>query len=112
MEIRELLTAHVTRFNSAIESGRFEEMVQHFADDAVMIFDGVPVGPFEGRDEILAAYAARPPDDRLLPLEVLASSPDSIATSYAWSSAPDDRAGTMTLDRKGDLITRLVVRFE
>lgn len=112
MEIHDLLAAHVTRFNVAIESGRFDEMVQHFADDAQMFFEGAPVGPFVGRHAIEEAYSSQPPDDRLVPLEILASNPDSIEISYAWSVAPDHRAGTMTLERKGDMITRLTVRFE
>lgn len=112
MEINGLLTAHVTRFNTAVESGRFDEIVEHFADDAELVFEGVPLGPFVGRDAIAAAYASQPPDDRLVPLEIIDSSPNSIEVSYAWSVASDRRAGTMTLERRGDLITRLTVRFE
>lgn len=44
MEVAELLAAHVERSNAAVVSGRFDEMVSHFAEDAVMSFEGVPVG--------------------------------------------------------------------
>jgi hypothetical protein len=102
MEVTDLLSAHVDRFNSAVVSGIFDEMVAHFSDDAVMTFEGMPAGPFRGREEIAGAYRAQPPDD----------GPDSLEVSYAWSIAPDHRAGTMMIERRGDLITRLVVRFE
>ena len=87
-------------------------MVAHFTEDATMSFEGVPVGPFQGREAIADAYAARPPDDQLFLLEVLDKDADSIEVSYAWAIAPDRRAGTMTIERRGDLISRLVVRFE
>jgi steroid Delta-isomerase len=112
MEVRDLLNAHVDRFNSAVVSGSFDEMVVHFSDDAVMTFEGVPVGPFRGPAEIAAAYRAQPPDDQLVLLEVLDDGPDFLEVSYAWSIAPDHRAGTMRIERRDDLITRLVVRFE
>lgn len=112
MDIGLLLNAHVDRFNAAVVSGNFDEMVAHFTDDATMTFEGVPVGPFHGREAIAAAYAARPPDDQMVLLEVLNKSPESIEVSYSWTIAPDRRAGTMTIERRGDLISRLVVRFE
>lgn len=112
MEVTDLLSAHVDRFNSAVVSGIFDEMVAQFSDDAVMTFEGMPVGPFRGREEIAGAYRAKPPDDQLVLLEVLNDGPDSLEVSYAWSIAPDHRAGTMMIERRGDLITRLVVRFE
>lgn len=112
MEVSELLEAHIERFNAAVFTGRFDEMVAHFAEDAVMSFEGVPVGPFFGRAAIAAAYAAQPPDGQLVVLEVLGSSADTIEVSYAWAVAPEQRAGTMALERRDDLITRLAVRFE
>jgi hypothetical protein len=93
-------------------SGGFDEMVAHLTEDAVMYFEGVPVGPFRGRKEIAAAYGAQPPDDQLVSLEILDSGPDFIDVSYAWAIAPDRRAGTMRIERPGDLITLLIVRFE
>lgn len=112
MEINELVAAHTAGFNEAVASGDFSDMVRWFAPDAEMVFEGVPVGPFQGRDAIAAAYTSQPPDDEMRVLEVLSSTPDSIEVAYAWSVAPDHRAGTMTLERNGDSITRLVVRFE
>ena len=112
MEVTDLLNAHVDRFNSAVISGSFDEMVVHFSDDAVMRFEGVPVGPFRGREEIAGAYRAQPPDDQLVLLEILDNGPDFVEVSYAWSIAPDHRAGTMRIERRDDLITQLAVRFQ
>lgn len=112
MDITTVLNAHIDRFNSAVISGRFDEMVAQFSEDAIMSFEGLAVGPFQGRDAIAAAYAAQPPDDQLVPLEVLDKGVDFIDVSYAWAIAPDHRAGTMTIEREGNLITRLIVRFE
>jgi hypothetical protein len=112
MEVTDLLKAHVDRFNSAVVSGTFDEMVVHFSDDAVMTFEGLPVGPFRGREEIAGAYRALPPDDQLVLLEVLNDGPNFVEVSYAWSIAPDHRAGTMMIEHRDDLIARLVVRFE
>ena len=112
MEITTLLNAHVDRFNAAVATGDFDEMTAHFTEDATMSFEGVPVGPFRGRDAIAEAYRARPPDDQLVLLEILEHRSDLIEVSYAWAIAPDHRAGTMTFERRGDLISRLTVRFE
>ena len=112
VDITDLVRTHIDRFNAAVVSGRFDEMVAHSTADATMSFKGVPVGPFQGREAIAEAYAARPPDDQLLLLELLYQDDDSVDMSYAWVVDPDRRAGTMTIERRGDLISRLVVRFE
>jgi steroid delta-isomerase len=60
-----VLDAHVRRFNEAVRLGDFAEMVRGFAADAEMVFEGVPVGPFVGRDAIAEAYARQPPSDEV-----------------------------------------------
>ena len=61
-----LLVAHVERFNEAVRSGDYAPMLEAFAPDAEMVFEGVPAGPFVGREAIAAAYAAQPPTDEVL----------------------------------------------
>ena len=51
-----ILEEHVKRFNAGVRSGDFTPMLENFGDDATMTFEGVPVGPFAGRDEIAQAY--------------------------------------------------------
>ena len=107
----ELLAAHVERFNAGVRSGDFGPMLELFADDAVLEFEGVPVGPFAGRDAIDAAYRDQPPDDQI---EVLEASEDGaeVRARYAWLRDEGRAAGDLRLTRTGDRIARLVVTFD
>ena len=64
-----LLREHVERFNAGVRSGDFGPMLAAFADDAELIFEGVPAGPFRGREAIADAYAKQPPDDEVRVLD-------------------------------------------
>jgi steroid Delta-isomerase len=106
-----LLEAHIERFNHGVRSGDFEPMLAAFAPDAEMVFEGVPVGPFLGRDAIAHAYSAQPPigEVRLLGSPRLAGG--VIVGDYAWATK-GERAGRMLLSESNGAITRLVVTFE
>ena len=41
-------------------------MLDQFADDAELAFEGVAVGPFLGKPAIAQAYVDRPPDDEIV----------------------------------------------
>ena len=56
---------HVDAFNRAVLSGDWDEFAGRFAEDAVMSFVQVPVGPFEGRTAIAAAYRENPPAETM-----------------------------------------------
>jgi steroid Delta-isomerase len=99
---------HVARFNAGVRSGDFGPMLEQFADEAEMAFEGVPVGPFVGRE---AAYREQPPDDGLDVLDRRRDGATEIA-GYAWRREPDRRAGELRLTVDGSEITRLVVTFE
>jgi len=107
----DLLADHVRRFNAAVRSGDFSPMLENFADDATMVFEGVPVGPFIGRDAIAEAYREQPPDDELDVLDVRRDG-DTLIAGYAWRRAPDVRAGELRLTVDGNRICRLVVTFD
>ena len=79
-------------------------MVAAFSEDAELVFEGIPVGPFSGRDAIGAAYAARPPDDEIVLL-------DGDGT-YAWAREPEVPAGQMFLAEGDGEIARLVIRYD
>ena len=64
-----LLHEHVSRFNAGVRSGDWSAMLELLADDAELEVVGLPVGPFVGRAEIAAAYAAQPPDDEIVLLD-------------------------------------------
>ncbi|HSC50049.1 MAG TPA: nuclear transport factor 2 family protein [Gaiellaceae bacterium] len=106
-----VLAGHVRRFNDAVRSGDFRELVDGFARDAEMSFEGVPVGPFAGRDGIAAAYAAQPPDDEIRLLGEPRVEGETVETDYAWA-AEGRRAGRMILTQRDGEISRLVVTFE
>jgi steroid delta-isomerase len=99
-----LLEGHVERFNRGVRTGDFGEMVAAFAEDAELVFEGIPVGPFRGRDAIAAAYAAQPPDDEIVLL-------DENGT-YAWSKQPELPAGQLFLTEGDGEIARLVIRYD
>jgi RimJ/RimL family protein N-acetyltransferase len=61
-----LLHDYVTVHNECVRTGDWEPLGDWFRDDAELVFDGVPIGPFQGREEIAAAYRERPPDDEVV----------------------------------------------
>jgi steroid Delta-isomerase len=107
----QLLRQHVDRFNRAVNSGEWEELTLYFTDDAELRFEGVPVGPFEGRETITAAYRDQPPDDEVRILDTAQVGDETIA-GYAWAADPGRRAGEMRLTERDGRIARLVVTFE
>ena len=106
-----LLNAHVARFNAGVRGGDFGPMVDGFTDDAEMVFEGIPVGPFRGREAIAAAYRMQPPDDEIELLDAEQDSEGRVVASYAWRRRPGVPAGTMVLETRDEQIARLVVNY-
>jgi ketosteroid isomerase-like protein len=106
-----ILEDHVERFNAGVRSGDFQPMLENFADDATMAFEGVPVGPFAGREAIARAYRDQPPDDELDVLDERREG-DTVIAGYAWRREPERRAGELRLTVDGGRISRLVVTFD
>ena len=98
-----MLREHVERFNHGVRTGDWAPMLAQFADDAELVFEGVPVGPFGGKEAIAAAYLDRPPDDEI---DLLADG------GYGWRQDAGRRAGELRLEAADGKITRLVVTFE
>ena len=86
-------------------------MLEQFADDAELAFEGVPLGPFRGKEAIAGAYAEQPPADEIVILRTRESSDDLVVADYAWRAEPKSRAGSMILRLRGAEIDRLVVTF-
>jgi hypothetical protein len=106
-----VLADHVRRFNDAVRSGDFTDMVDGFAPAAEMSFVGAPAGPFAGRDAIAAAYAEQPPDDEIRLLGEPRVDGETVETDYAWAG-DGTRAGRIVLTAGDGKIARLVVTFE
>lgn len=104
----ERLTRQVALFNEGVRTGDFGPMVAWFTDDAELVFENIPFGPFHGRNAIAAAYASQPPDDEIVLLR-LRTTGDQIVATYAWASAPDQHAGDMAISLDGEGIERLIV---
>jgi steroid Delta-isomerase len=107
-----LFGSHVERFNQGVRTGDFGPMVEAFAQDAELVFEGVPVGPFVGREAIAAAYRHQPPDDEIEVLDVAEGKDGDVVARYAWRKEAGITAGEMRLSHDGHQITRLVVTFD
>jgi steroid Delta-isomerase len=107
----EFLERHVRTFNAAVESGDFAPLVELFAPDARLEFVGVPVGPFDGREAIAAAYAAQPPTDTMTILDTAAEPDGTLVERFSWTSDGGAPSGVMRLVVDGEQIRRLVVSF-
>jgi RimJ/RimL family protein N-acetyltransferase len=106
----DLLQAYVAAHNEGVRTGNWEGLGPYFAEDAELVFEGPPVGPFRGRDAIVAAYRTQPPDDTVELLEV-AEQDGAVTAGYAWSADPETRAGELRADLRDGEIVRLVVRI-
>jgi len=102
---------YIETHNAAVRSGDWEAFGRWFTDDAEMRFEGVPVGPFRGRDEIRAAYESRPPDDEVEVRNVREDGDRSVA-DYGWAADEGVRAGELRVTWEGELIRELVITFE
>jgi steroid delta-isomerase len=106
-----LVADHVERFNAGVRSGDFGPMADRFTEDAELVFEGIPVGPFRGREAIAAAYRMQPPDDEIALLDVEQDGDGRVVASYAWRRRPGVRAGVLVLLPRGEQIARLVIHY-
>jgi steroid Delta-isomerase len=82
--------AHVAAFNAAVATGDWDPFADRFADDATLAFVGPPVGPFEGREAIAAAYAAQ----TVVPYRWDTT---GATGTMRFCAAPDDAVQTLTV---------------
>jgi RimJ/RimL family protein N-acetyltransferase len=102
---------YVGDFNECVRTGDWSELASWFADDAELAFDGVPVGPFVGREAIMVAYRERPPDDQVVAFRAEERGEDVVAL-YGWLATPSEVSGRMVLTPAGGRVGRLLVTFE
>jgi ketosteroid isomerase-like protein len=107
-----LLERHMELFNRGVRSGDFAPMLEHFTEDAELVFEGVPAGRFRGKDAIAAAYASNPPDDEVDVLSSEQADDGTIVARYAWRADGGRPSGRMIFTPRGEQIARLVVTFE
>ena len=109
MDLRADVRGHESLFNDAVRTGDFGAFVATFAEDAVMTFDGVPVGPFRGRDAIRRAYASQPPTDTMTARSIEEIAPGTALVHFDWNAGG---SGTMTLTWRDDRIAALRISFD
>jgi RimJ/RimL family protein N-acetyltransferase len=107
----DFLYEYVGRLNLGVRGGDWDALAECFAGDAVLEFEGVPVGPFSGREAIAAGYRERPPDDEVRILDAEEDG-ETVVARYAWSTEPKRQAGRLVMTRRGATIERLVVTLE
>ena len=105
-----LLHDYIGAHNECVRTGDWEALRPWFADDAELGFEGVPVGPYRGSDEIARAYWERPPDDQVLTFSV-AEEDGRVVADYGWLREPAVVAGKLLLTPVGGRISKLVVTF-
>ena len=107
----DVLARYVESFNEGARRGDFASMVATFSDDAELVFEGLPIGPFHGRDEIAQAYREQPPDDLIAVRDAVVDGND-VTVVYGWQRDGYTRAGEMRLAIDGEHVRRLVITFD
>jgi len=108
MDLTEAVREHERLFNEAVRAGDFTEFTKTFADDAVMAFDDVPIGPYRGREAIAKAYATRPPDDTMSIWSIEEVDSDTADVRFDWDAGG---GGAMRVKWQDGLIAGMTISF-
>lgn len=108
MRVNGRVQEHVALFNDAQRTGDWQRFATTFTEDAVMTFEGVPAGPYHGREAIAAGYEASPPTDTMT-VRSVATEGETDVVAFAWDSGG---TGTMTLQWRDDQLAGLRVAFD
>jgi hypothetical protein len=106
-----LLRRYIDRLNEGVRSGDFAPMLAELTDDAELVFEGIPVGPFRGREAIGAAYRRQPPDDEFELLAVDEDGHGGATGTYAWAERPVEPAGEVQVTVRDGRIAHVLVRY-
>jgi steroid delta-isomerase len=85
-DLRAMLERHVGKYNDAVRSSDFGPFLDMYADDAVMSFDDLPVGPYFGRVAIAEAYRTQPPNDTMLLIDMHEIGDDGVNATFEWDA--------------------------
>ena len=102
---------YISTHNAAVRSADWSAFADWFTDEAEVRFEGVPVGPFRGREEIRRAYEEQPPDDEV-EIRGVREDGDRTVADYGWSRDGGVRAGELRITWDGERIRELVITFE
>ena len=101
---------HVAAFGDAVATGGWAGFAARFAEDAELVFVGVPAGPFVGRRAIAAAYESDPPDEALVLAGPVTTDGEEVVAPFRWVGSGGTGTMRLRFDRAG-LVSRLVVSF-
>jgi steroid delta-isomerase len=107
-DMTDRIEEHFRLFNEAVRSDDYTAFVATFTPDAVMSFEGVPVGPYTGREQIAHAYADQPPSDTMSCQSVTRDG-DHDVVCFAWDAGG---GGTMRVTWRDGEVAGLVVAFD
>ena len=106
-----LLHDYVMVHNECVRTEDWQPLGEWFTEDAQLAFEGVPVGPFDGRESIAAAYEAQPPDDEVV-IFGTEENGDEVIARYGWLREPAKQAGRMLVTPRDGKIAKLTVTFD
>jgi hypothetical protein len=106
--LQKLLERHVELFNAAVSSGNYGPFLATFAEDAVMRFDNIPIGPFIGRNAIAEAYATQPPMDTMALIGMRVLGDNAVIAAFEWDAGG---TGHMYLRFRGRQVAELAIEF-
>jgi steroid Delta-isomerase len=99
---------HFRMFNESVLRHDWTAFLATFTPDAVMRFNGIPLGPYIGSEQIARAYAERPPSDTMTCLSVTREDDDDVVR-FAWDAGG---GGTMHLSWRDGALAGLTVTFD
>lgn len=103
-----LLHTYVAAHNQGVRHGGFSGVASLFTLDARLIFEGLPIPPFEGRTQIAQAFADQPPNDELLLIETWTTNGVQHGR-YKWKREPTDPGGVLRIVPRDGLIRKLTI---
>ena len=106
-DVTDRIEEHFRLFNEAVRSRDWAAFLATFTPEAVMRFEGVPAGPYEGLDQIARAYAEQPPSDTMSCVSD-ARDGDRDVVRFAWDAGG---GGTMQVTWSDGAVAGLTVTF-
>ncbi len=99
---------HFRLFNEAVRTRDWAAFLATLTPDAVMEFEGVPAGPYEGLDQIARAYAEQPPSDTMSCVSDTRDG-DQDVVRFAWDAGG---GGTLQVTWRDGAVAALTVTFD
>jgi steroid Delta-isomerase len=99
---------HFRLFNEAVRTRDWAAFLATFTPDAVMSFEGVSAGPYEGLDQITRAYAEQPPSDTMTRVSDVRDG-DRDVIRFAWDAGG---GGTLQMTWCDGAVAGLTVTFD